>query len=197
MQEFCRYPDLLRHCSNFTKHFARPFLAGCIKAISLFRRRNPSRSVSAPVVDRKRFRYGDDGRFTVQGLCQIPCLTPFPATSDPSVLKRILAYLRGTVSSDMCDLLCTAGTGPTIRCGEAVCTPLRSGSGIPRRLRIPGCLRNAPLFSLAPPVCAVSDAAADACLRSACLRSMAREGITRRGAWPGPSAQPLRVRCGL
>src|SRR6516162_5619312 len=25
----------------------------------------------------------------------IPCLTPFLATSDPSVLKRILAYIRG------------------------------------------------------------------------------------------------------
>src|SRR6476469_6289528 len=25
----------------------------------------------------------------------IPCLTPFFATSDPSVLKRILAYIRG------------------------------------------------------------------------------------------------------
>src|SRR5215467_554423 len=27
-----------------------------------------------------------------------PCLTPFPATSDPSVLMRILAYIRGSLA---------------------------------------------------------------------------------------------------
>src|SRR5215469_4654094 len=70
MQEFCRYPDLLSHSSSFIEHFARTFLAGCVKAIKLFLRGNPPRVVSAPIVDEQRFRYGDDCRFSVQGLCQ-------------------------------------------------------------------------------------------------------------------------------
>src|SRR5271163_2447435 len=70
MQEFCRYPDLLRHSSSLIEHLARTVLAGCVKAIKLFLRGNPSRGVSAPIVDRQRFRYGDDCHFSVQGLCQ-------------------------------------------------------------------------------------------------------------------------------
>ena len=96
MQEFCRYPDLLRHSSSFIEHFARTFLAGCVKAINLFLRGNPSRSVSGPIVN-------GSGSVTVMTVAlafkafakAIPCLTPFLATSDPSVLKRILAYIRG------------------------------------------------------------------------------------------------------
>ena len=100
MQEFCRYPDLLRHSSSFIEHFARTFLAGCVKAINLFLRGNPSPGVSAPIVDRQRFRYGDDVTLAFKAFAKaIPCLTPFLATSDPSVLKRILAYIRGLPSS--------------------------------------------------------------------------------------------------
>jgi hypothetical protein len=69
MQEFYRHPNLLRHSSSFIEHFARTFLPSCVKAIDLLLRGNPSRGVSAPIVDRKRFRYGDDCRFSVQGLC--------------------------------------------------------------------------------------------------------------------------------
>jgi hypothetical protein len=69
MQEFCRYPDLLRHSSSFIEDFARTFLAGCVKPIKLFLRGNPSRGDSAPKVDRQRFRYGDDCHFSIQGLC--------------------------------------------------------------------------------------------------------------------------------
>jgi hypothetical protein len=65
MQEFCRYPDLLRHSLSFIEHFARTFLAGSVKAINLFLRGNPSSGVSAPLVDRQRFRYGDDCHFSV------------------------------------------------------------------------------------------------------------------------------------
>jgi hypothetical protein len=68
-QEVCKYPYLLRHSSSFIERFARTLLAGCVKAINLFLRGNPSRGVSAPIVDRKRFRCGDDGHFSVQGLC--------------------------------------------------------------------------------------------------------------------------------
>src|SRR6516164_9633457 len=41
MQEFYRYPDLLRHSSGFIEHFACTFLADCVKAIKHFPR-NPS-----------------------------------------------------------------------------------------------------------------------------------------------------------
>src|SRR5262249_5469700 len=96
MQEFCRYPDLLRHSSSFIEHFVRTFLAGCVKAINHFLRGNPSRGVSAQ-------RLGRQGSVTVMTVAlafkafakAIPCLTPFLATSDPSVLKRILAYIWG------------------------------------------------------------------------------------------------------
>jgi hypothetical protein len=78
MQEFYRYPHLLRYGSSFIEHFARTFLAGCVKAIKLLLGGNPSRGVSAPIVDRKRFRYGDDCHFGVQGLCQAnPMLNAF------------------------------------------------------------------------------------------------------------------------
>src|SRR3974390_1310126 len=96
MQELYRYPDLLRHSASFIEHFARTFLAGCVKVIKLFLRGNPSPGVSAPKVDLQRFRYGYDCRFSFKAFAKaIPCLTPFLATSDPSVLKRILAYIRG------------------------------------------------------------------------------------------------------
>src|SRR6516165_7768249 len=32
MQEFCRYPGLLRHSPSFIEHFVRKFLAGCLPA---------------------------------------------------------------------------------------------------------------------------------------------------------------------
>jgi hypothetical protein len=38
MQEFGRYPDLLRHSSSFIKDFTRTFLAGCVKTIKIFLR---------------------------------------------------------------------------------------------------------------------------------------------------------------
>src|SRR5262249_11176895 len=97
MQEFCGYPDLLRHSASFIEHFARTFLAGCVKAFKHFLRWNPSPGMSAHItIVRQRFSYGDDCRFGVQGLAKAsPCLTPFLATSDPSVLMRILAYIRG------------------------------------------------------------------------------------------------------
>jgi len=67
MQEFRRYPDLLRHRPGLIEHFARKFLADCVK---VFLRGNPSRGVSEPIEeDRHRFRYGDDCHFSVQGLC--------------------------------------------------------------------------------------------------------------------------------
>ncbi len=50
MQEFCRHTDLLRHRASFIEHFARTGLAGCVKAIDLVLRRNPSRVVSAAIV---------------------------------------------------------------------------------------------------------------------------------------------------
>jgi len=78
MQEFRGYPDPLRHGSSFIKHFARMFLAGCVIAIELFLRGNPSRGVSAPIVDRQRLRDGDDSHFSVQGFCQSnPMLNTF------------------------------------------------------------------------------------------------------------------------
>ena len=40
------------------------------QAIDLLLRRNPSRAVSAPIVDRQRFRHGDDRQPGVQGLRQ-------------------------------------------------------------------------------------------------------------------------------
>ena len=94
MHEFCRYPDLLRHSSSFIEHFARTFLVGFVKAISLFLRGHPSRGVPAPIVDR-------NGSVTVMTTTlafkafakAIPCLTPFFATSEPSVLKRILGNI--------------------------------------------------------------------------------------------------------
>src|SRR5262249_14583493 len=70
MQELCSYADLLRHSSSFIEHFARTFLAGCVKAIKLSLRGNPSDGKVAPIVDLQRFRYGDDCRFSVQGFCQ-------------------------------------------------------------------------------------------------------------------------------
>ena len=45
MQEFCRYPDLLRHSSSFIEHFVRTFLVDCVKTINLFLRGHPSRGV--------------------------------------------------------------------------------------------------------------------------------------------------------
>jgi hypothetical protein len=36
MQEFYRYPDLLRHSSSFIEHFARTCLAGYVKVINVF-----------------------------------------------------------------------------------------------------------------------------------------------------------------
>ena len=95
VQEFCGYPDLLRHSSSFIEHFARMFLAGCVKMINLFLRRNPSRGVPAAIVD-------GSGSVTVTTVTlafkafakATPCSTPFLATSDPSVLKRILVYIR-------------------------------------------------------------------------------------------------------
>jgi hypothetical protein len=68
MQEFYRYPGLLRHSSSFIEHFACVFLASCVKVINLFLRGNPSRGETAPIVDREPFRYGDDYHFSVQGL---------------------------------------------------------------------------------------------------------------------------------
>ena len=68
MQEFYRYPDLLRHSSNFIQDLAHTLLAGCVKAINHFLRGNPSR-VTPPMVYRQRFRYGDDRHFSIQGLC--------------------------------------------------------------------------------------------------------------------------------
>jgi hypothetical protein len=47
MQEFCRYPVLLRRSSSFIERFARTLLAGCVKAINLFLRGNV-RSHSRP-----------------------------------------------------------------------------------------------------------------------------------------------------
>jgi hypothetical protein len=35
MQEFCGYPALLRHSPSFIEHFARKFLADCVKAIKV------------------------------------------------------------------------------------------------------------------------------------------------------------------
>src|SRR5215470_8143484 len=67
MQEFYRYPDLLPHSSSFIEHFARTFLAGCLKAIKLFLRGNPSPGVSTAIVDLQRLGYGDDCRSSVQG----------------------------------------------------------------------------------------------------------------------------------
>jgi hypothetical protein len=58
MQEFCRYPDLLRHSASFIEHFARTFLAGRVKAIKLFLQGNNSPGVSAPIVELPRLRYG-------------------------------------------------------------------------------------------------------------------------------------------
>jgi hypothetical protein len=54
MQEFCGNPILLGHISSFIEHFARTFLAGCVKAINLFRRWNPPPGVSAAKVDGQR-----------------------------------------------------------------------------------------------------------------------------------------------
>jgi hypothetical protein len=70
VQEFYRYPDLLRHSSNFIEHYARAFLAGCIKTVKLFLRGNPSQGGPARIVGRQWFCYGDDRHFSVQGLCQ-------------------------------------------------------------------------------------------------------------------------------
>jgi len=69
VQEFCRYPDPLRHSSNFVQDLARTCLAGCLKAIKHFLRGNPSR-VPGAKVDRHGFRHGDDCHFSIQGLCQ-------------------------------------------------------------------------------------------------------------------------------
>jgi hypothetical protein len=38
MEEFCGYPDLLRHSLSFIEHFACTYLAGCVKAINVFLR---------------------------------------------------------------------------------------------------------------------------------------------------------------
>src|SRR5262245_14032239 len=66
--------DIPSHSSSFIEHFARTFLAGCVKAIKLFL----PRESTAPKGDRQRFRYGDDCRFSVQGLCQSnPMLNAF------------------------------------------------------------------------------------------------------------------------
>jgi hypothetical protein len=94
MQEFYRYPDLLCHSSSFIEHFTRMFLAGCLKTIKRLRRGNPSPGVCAPNAD----CHGSVMVMTVTLAFKafakaIPCLTPFLATSDPSVLKRILAYI--------------------------------------------------------------------------------------------------------
>lgn len=65
VQEFYRYPDRLRHGSSFVEHFARAFPARFVKAIKLLLRGNPSGVMSASIVDRQRFRYGDDRDFSV------------------------------------------------------------------------------------------------------------------------------------
>lgn len=70
MHEFYRYPDLLRHSSNFIQDLARTFLAGCVKAFILCLCGAPSRGVSASVIYQQRFRHGDDCCFSVHGLCQ-------------------------------------------------------------------------------------------------------------------------------
>jgi len=69
MQEFSSCPDLLRHRSSVIEHPPRKCLAACVKAINFFPRGNPSRDVSRPIVDRQRFRYGNDYHFGIQGLC--------------------------------------------------------------------------------------------------------------------------------
>src|SRR5262249_14066874 len=78
MQEFCGYPDRLRHSSSSIEHIARTFPAGCVKPITRFLRGNPSRVEAATVVELQRCRDGDDCRFRVQGLCQSnPMLNAF------------------------------------------------------------------------------------------------------------------------
>jgi hypothetical protein len=58
MEEFCGYPDLLRHSLSFIEHFACTYLAGCVKAINVFLRGHPHNR-------RRWFRYADDCHFSV------------------------------------------------------------------------------------------------------------------------------------
>src|SRR5262249_22938854 len=70
MQELCGYPDPIRHSVSFIEDLVCAFLAGCVEAIDLFLRGNPSRGMPAAKIDRQRLRYGDDCYFGLQGLCQ-------------------------------------------------------------------------------------------------------------------------------
>lgn len=70
VQEFYRYPAPLGHGSSLIEHFPCPLPAGRVKTINLSLRRNPSRVVSAAIIDRLRFSHGDDCRFGIQGFCQ-------------------------------------------------------------------------------------------------------------------------------
>ena len=69
VQEFCRYPDLLRHSLSFIEGLTRTFLAGCVKTIKLSLRGNESRGGLSTPIDRECLRYGDDCHLSIQGLC--------------------------------------------------------------------------------------------------------------------------------
>jgi hypothetical protein len=94
MQEFWSASDLVRHRSSLIEHFACMGVSGRLIVINLLLRGNISTGVSASIVE-----YIGSVTVMIVALAlkafakAIPCLTPLFASSDPSVLKRMLAYI--------------------------------------------------------------------------------------------------------